>query len=44
MHRLHLISEQRRLLDANRDLTETLAERYRANADLLIAIGAGFEK
>lgn len=39
-----LISEQRRLLDANRDLTETLAERYRANADLLIAIGAGFEK
>ncbi len=39
-----LISEQRRLLDANRDLTETLAERYRANADLLIALGVSFEK
>jgi len=35
-----LIAEQRRLLDANRDLTETLTERYRAQADLLIAIGA----
>ena len=39
-----LISEQRRLLDANRDLTETLTERYRANADLLIALGVSFEK
>jgi len=39
-----LISEQRRLLDANRDLTETLTERYRANADLLIALGFIFEK
>ncbi len=39
-----LISEQRRLLDANRDLTETLTERYRANADLLIALGHSFEK
>ena len=39
-----LISEQRRLLDANRDLTETLAERYGANADLLIALGFNFEK
>ena len=35
-----LIAEQRRLLDANRDLTQTLTERYRAQADLLIAIGA----
>lgn len=36
-----LINEQRRLLDANRDLTEALTLRYRANADLLIALGAG---
>lgn len=35
-----LIAEQRKLLDANRDLTTTLTERYRAHADLLIAIGA----
>lgn len=35
-----LIAEQRRLLDANRDLTEALTERYRAQADLLIALGA----
>lgn len=34
-----LIAEQRRLLDANRDVTETLTERYRANADLFIALG-----
>jgi cobalt-zinc-cadmium efflux system outer membrane protein len=34
-----LIAEQRKLLDANRDLTETLAERYRAQADLFIALG-----
>lgn len=34
-----LIAEQRRLLDANRDLTEALTERYRANAELLIALG-----
>lgn len=37
-----LIAEQRRLLDANRDLTETLTERYRAQADLLIALGQTF--
>ncbi len=36
-----LIAEQRKLLDGNRDLTTTLTERYRAQADLLIAIGAG---
>ncbi len=36
-----VINEQRRLLDANRDLTEALTLRYRANADLLIALGAG---
>lgn len=35
-----LINEQRRLLDATRDLTEALTLRYRANADLLIALGA----
>ena len=34
-----LIAEQRKLLDANRDLTETFAERYRAQADLFIALG-----
>lgn len=39
-----LIAEQRRLLDANRDLTETLTERYRAQADLLIALGVTLEK
>ncbi len=38
-----LISEQRKLLDANRDLTETLTERYRAQADLFIALGVTFE-
>lgn len=37
-----LIAEQRRLLDANRDLTETLTERYRAQADLFIATGLKF--
>ena len=36
-----LIAEQRRLLDANRDLTEVLTEKYRAQADLQIALGAG---
>ena len=35
-----LINEQRRLLDANRDLTEALTASYRAKADLLIALGA----
>lgn len=35
-----LIAEQRRLLDANRDFTEALTERYRAQAELLIALGA----
>lgn len=37
-----LIAEQRRLLDANRDLTEALAERYRARADLFFAVGLEF--
>jgi cobalt-zinc-cadmium efflux system outer membrane protein len=36
-----LIAEQRRLLDANSDLTEALTEKYRAQADLNIALGAG---
>jgi len=36
-----LIAEQRRLLDANRDLTEAMTEKYRAQADLQIALGAG---
>ena len=36
-----LIAEQRRLLDATRDLTEALTLRYRAQVDLNIALGAG---
>lgn len=39
-----LIAGQRRLLDANRDLTEALTERYRAQADLFIALGITFDK
>ncbi|MBX7062918.1 MAG: TolC family protein [Pyrinomonadaceae bacterium] len=39
-----LIAEQRKLLEANRDLTETLTERYRAQADLFIALGLTLEK
>jgi cobalt-zinc-cadmium efflux system outer membrane protein len=34
-----LLSEQRRLLDSQRDFTEALSERYRAMADLQSAIG-----
>ena len=34
-----LINEQRRLFDANRDFSEALQERYRAQSELLIAIG-----
>lgn len=36
-----LIAEQRRLLDATRDLTEALTQKYRAQVDLNIALGAG---
>lgn len=39
-----LIAEQRKLLEANRDLTETLTERYRAQANLFIALGLTLEK
>ena len=39
-----LIAEQRRLLDANRDLTEALTERFHAQADLQIAVGVPFVK
>lgn len=35
-----LLAEQRRLVDSQRDFTETLTERYRALADLQQAIGA----
>lgn len=35
-----LINEQRRLVDSQRDFTEALAERYRAMAELELAIGA----
>lgn len=38
-----LIAEQRKVLDANRELTETLTERYRAQADLFIALGITLE-
>jgi cobalt-zinc-cadmium efflux system outer membrane protein len=34
-----LLAEQRRLLDSQKDFTETLAERYRAMADLQSAMG-----
>lgn len=37
-----LLAEQRRLMDSEREYTETLAERYKALADLLSAIGAPF--
>lgn len=35
-----LLAEQRRLVDSQRDFTEALTERYRALADLQLAIGA----
>jgi cobalt-zinc-cadmium efflux system outer membrane protein len=35
-----LLAEQRRLLDSQREFTDALAERYRALADLQMAIGA----
>ncbi len=39
-----LLVEQRRLVDANRDVTEALTVKYRAEADLFIAIGLTFDK
>ena len=39
-----LLSEQRRLVDAQREFTEALAERYRALADLQAAIGAPIQQ
>ena len=36
-----LIAEQRRLLDATRDLTEALTQKYRALVDINVALGAG---
>jgi len=39
-----LIAEQRKLLEANNDLIEILTERYRAQADLFLALGASMEK
>ncbi len=39
-----LLAEQKRLLDANRDLTDALSENYRAKAELLIALGITLEK
>jgi outer membrane protein TolC len=34
-----LLNEQRRLVDSQRDFTETLSEQYRALADLQAALG-----
>ena len=34
-----LLTEQRRLVDSQRELTETLSEQYRALVDLHTAIG-----
>jgi outer membrane protein, heavy metal efflux system len=39
-----LLAEQKRLLEANRDLTDALTENYRAKAELLIALGITLEK
>lgn len=39
-----LIAEQKKLLEANRDLTDALKERYRSQADLFIALGLTLEK
>lgn len=38
-----LLVQQRRLIDANRDVTETLTRKYRAEADLFIALGLTFD-
>ncbi len=38
-----LLVEQRRLIEANRDVTETLTKKYKAEADLFIALGLTFE-
>lgn len=38
-----LLVEQRRLIDSNRDVTETLTRKYRAEADLFIALGLTFD-
>jgi cobalt-zinc-cadmium efflux system outer membrane protein len=38
-----LLAEQRRLLDSQRDFTETLTERYRALADLQSAMGVAVQ-
>lgn len=38
-----LLVEQRRLIEANRDVTEALTRKYRAEADLFIALGLTFE-
>jgi outer membrane protein, heavy metal efflux system len=35
-----LLAEQRRLIDSQREVTDALAERYRARADLQAALGA----
>lgn len=39
-----LLAQQKRLLDANRDLTDALTENYRAKTELLIALGIMLEK
>jgi outer membrane protein, heavy metal efflux system len=39
-----LLAEQRRLIDLQREVTDTLAERYRALADLQAALGVADQK
>lgn len=39
-----LLAEQRRLIDSQREMTEALAERYRALADLQAAIGVAVKE
>lgn len=38
-----LLLEQRRLIEANRDLTKTLTRKYKAEADLFMALGLSFD-
>lgn len=38
-----LLTEQRRLLDASRDVSEALTRKYKAEADLFIALGLTFD-
>jgi outer membrane protein TolC len=39
-----LLTEQRKMVDSQRDFIEALTERYRALAEVQSALGAGVEK